>query len=312
MKCLIVDYMYDNIEELMTEAGLEPDYRPTISREEMIDIIHDYEGLIIRSKTRVDEALVEQAKKLRFVGRAGAGIDNLDEEALNRHNVKILNAPEGNRNALGEHCVGLLLGLLNNIVKSDREVRQGIWDREGNRGYELSGKTVGLVGYGYMGTAFAEKLKGFNCEVLVFDKYKADCTDGYVRQTSMEEIYERADVFSLHVPLTKETRGMVDFNYLNKFRKKIFFINTSRGEIVSLSGVCQAIDSGKVIGAGLDVLENEKINNLTSQEQKVFEYLVNSNKTILTPHVAGWSYESYEKINNVLIDKIKKEINGIQ
>ncbi|UII32509.1 phosphoglycerate dehydrogenase [Fulvivirga ulvae] len=312
MKCLIVDYMYDNIEELLLAAGLEPDYQPTIARDGIMNIIHNYEGLIIRSKTRVDEALVTQAKQLKFVGRAGAGIDNLDEEALNRRNIKILNAPEGNRNALGEHCMGLLLGLLNNIVKSDREVRSGVWDREGNRGYELSGKTIALVGYGYMGTAFAEKLRGFGCEVLVFDKYKTDCTDDFVRQTSMGEIYERADIFSLHIPLTKETRGLVDFNYINKFRKKIFLINTARGEIVSLAGLCQAIESGKVIGAGLDVLENEKISNLTSSEQKMFEYLVNSNKTILTPHVAGWSYESYEKINNVLIDKIKREINGIQ
>ncbi|MBL6448665.1 phosphoglycerate dehydrogenase [Fulvivirga sp. 29W222] len=312
MKCLIVDYMYDNIEELLIMAGLEPDYRPTISRDEIVNIIHDYEGLIIRSKTRVDEALVEQAKQLKFVGRAGAGIDNLDEEVLDRRGIKILNAPEGNRNALGEHCIGLLLGLLNNIVKSDMEVRQGIWDREGNRGYELSGKTVGLVGCGYMGTAFAEKLRGFDCEVLVFDKYKDNCTNSYMRQTSMEEIYERADVFSLHIPLTTETKGLVDFDYINKFRKKIFFLNTSRGEIVSLSGLCKAIESGKVIGAGLDVLENEKINNLTTDEQKVFDYLVNSRKTILTPHIGGWSYESYEKINNVLVDKIKKEINGIQ
>lgn len=312
MKCLIVDYMYDNIEQLLTEAGMDADYQPEISRKGIMEIIGNYEGMIIRSKTRVDAELIAGAQKLKFVGRAGAGIDNLDEELLKSRNIKIINAPEGNRNALGEHCIALLLSLLNNIVKADREVRQGIWDREGNRGYELSGRTVALLGYGNMGMFFARKLKAFDCEVLAYDKYKTGFEDGFVRVASMEEIYERADIFSLHVPLTRETYGLVDYDYLNRFKKNIYLINTSRGEVVPLRGLCQALENGRVIGAGLDVLENEKLDKFNEEDQKLFHFLVNSNKTILTPHVAGWSYESYEKINRVLVDKIKAEFNGIQ
>lgn len=310
MKCLIADYMFDNIETLLSEAGLEPDYRPEITRDELREILPEYEGLIIRSKTRVDEDLLKNAAKLRFVGRAGAGIDNLDAEALGKRKIKIINAPEGNRNALGEHTIGLLLGLMNKLIKADREVRQGIWDREGNRGYELEGKTVALLGYGHMGRSFAKKLKAFDCEVLAYDKYKENFTDSYVREAEMDEVFERADIFSVHIPLTSETRGMVNIDYLNRFRKNIYVLNTARGEVMPLRDICQALDSGKVIGAGLDVLENEKLDQLSPEQQKFFKTLANSDKTILTPHIAGWSFESYEKINKVLVDKIKSEFNG--
>ena len=310
MKCLIVDYMYDDIETLIRDVGMEPDYRPLISRDEILGVISNYEGLIIRSKTRVDKELIDKATRLRFVARAGAGIDNLDEALLQQRSIAILNAPEGNRNAVGEHCMGLLLSLLHNIVKSDTEVRQGIWDREGNRGYELSGKTVGLIGYGFMGTSFAQKLKAFGCEVIFYDKYKLHASDGFARQATMEELFERVDVLSLHVPLTHETNGLVNEDYLSKFEKNIFFINTARGEVTKLSAIRYGLESGKIRGAALDVLENEKINKLSGEALDNFKYLINSNKTILTPHVAGWSFESYKMINTVLIDKIKQEING--
>ena len=312
MKCLIADYMHNDIELLLSDAGLEADYRPDISREEIKRHIAEYEGLIIRSKTQVDAELLREANRLRFVARAGAGIDNLDVDALNQRGIKIINAPEGNSNAVGEHSVAMLLALLNNIAKADKEVRQGLWDREGNRGYELYGKTVGLLGYGHMGRAFAKKLKSFECRVLAYDKYKNGYTDGHAQEASMQDIYDEADIFSIHVPLTTETRGMVDEAYLQRFKKNIFILNTARGEILPFKGLCHAIGSGKVMGAALDVLENEKINSLTPEQQKYFEFLVNSDKTILTPHVAGWSFESYEKINRVLVDKIINEFNGIE
>ncbi|ELR68224.1 D-3-phosphoglycerate dehydrogenase [Fulvivirga imtechensis AK7] len=304
--------MHNDIELLLSDAGFEADYRPDISREEIKHLIARYEGLIIRSKTKVDAELLRQAGRLRFVARAGAGIDNLDVDALNQRGIKIINAPEGNRNAVGEHCVAMLLALLNNVAKADKEVRRGVWDREGNRGYELQGKTVGLLGYGHMGQAFAQKLGSFACKVLAYDKYKRDYTDGHAQEASMEEIYESADIFSIHVPLTAETRSMVGGAYMKRFKKNVFLINTARGEILPLKDICEAIASGKILGAALDVLENEKLNSLTVEQQKYFEFLVNSDKTILTPHVAGWSFESYEKINRVLVDKIINEFNGIE
>lgn len=312
MKCLIADYMYSNIEALLKDEGLEPDYRPEISRDEIKNIISNYEGLIIRSKTKIDEDLLANAGRLKFVARAGAGIDNLDEEALTHRGIRIINAPEGNSNALGEHCMALLLALFNKIVQADRQVRRGIWNREANRGVEIQGKTIALLGFGHMGRAFSEKLGSFGCQVLAYDKYKTDFSDGHVREASMEEIYEQADVFSLHIPLTKETRGMVNSEYLSRFKKSIYLLNSARGEILPLKDLCDALESGKVVGAGLDVLENEKLDTLTAEQQKYFHILANSDKTILTPHVAGWSFESYEKINKVLIGKIINEFNGIE
>ncbi|UII29392.1 phosphoglycerate dehydrogenase [Fulvivirga maritima] len=304
MNCLIVDYMHDSLQQSLLDIGVQPDYQPTIKRERILEIISEYEGLIIRSKTRVDEEIVSKASKLVFIGRAGAGIDNLDEEAIEKRNITIFNAPEGNRNALGEHTLGLLLSVMNNIARSDKEVRDHIWDREGNRGYEIEGKTVALLGYGHMGGSFAKKVKGMDTRVIAYDKYKEGYSDGIVEEVSMEEVYNEADVFSIHVPLTAETKALVDYDYLSKFKKQIYLLNTSRGEVVPLDGVCKHLEEGKIIGAGLDVLENEKLKTLNEKQKKSFEYLTNSNKTVLTPHIAGWSFESYERINEVLVDKI--------
>ncbi|MBL3656405.1 NAD(P)-dependent oxidoreductase [Fulvivirga sediminis] len=305
MNCLIADYMHDSLQQLLLDIGVQPDYRPTITREDILEIISDYEGLIIRSKTRIDEEVVSKASKLLFIARAGAGIDNLDEEAIEKRNIKIFNAPEGNRNALGEHTLGLLLSLMNNIARSDKEVREYTWDREGNRGYEVEGRTVALLGYGHMGGSFAKKVKGMGTRVIAYDKYKNDFSDDVVEEVSMEEVYKEADVFSIHVPLTSETKSLVDYNYISKFRKNFYLLNTSRGEVVSLDGVCKHIEEGKIIGAGLDVLENEKLKTLSEKQKKSFDYLVNSDKTLLTPHIAGWSFESYERINEVLVGKIR-------
>jgi len=306
MKCLIVDKMHEETTDMLVEIGLKVDYEPHITREEIKSVISEYHGIIIRSKTPLDKELIDLATNLHFVGRAGAGVDNLDVDYLKAKDIAIMNAPEGNRNALGEHTVGMLLSLLNNIAKSDREVRNLSWDREGNRGYELFGKTVSLLGFGNMGEAFARKLKAFDCKVLAYDKYKKSFGSEYAIEASLDQIYSESDVFSIHVPLTEETRGMVNEVFLNKFQKKIYLLNTSRGEVLPFNACLHGLKQGIIKGVGLDVLENEKLNELDVNQKSAFEYLATSDKVIMTPHIAGWSFESYKKISLVLREKIKQ------
>ncbi len=304
-RCLIADKMHESIVPMLQEIGLQPDYQPSIQREEILGIIENYTGLVIRSKTNVDQALIAKAVNLRFVARAGAGLDQLDEQALNARHIAILNAPEGNRDALAEHNVGMLLTLMHKIHTGNRQIREGTWDREGNRGTELMGKTIGIVGYGNMGQAFAHRLTGFSVKVLAYDKYRQNYGDRFAQQAAMEQLYEESDVLSFHVPLTAETLFFVDDSYLSRFSKNIFLLNTARGKIIKLKTLAEALTIGKVQGAALDVLENEKLNQLSEEQQRYFQELIQSDKVIFTPHVAGWTHESYEKINRVLVDKIK-------
>ncbi len=306
MKVLIIDDMHESITGLLNGIGLQPDYRPGITKEELLSVIGDYEGIIVRSKVFFGKDIIEKATRLRFIGRAGAGLDNLDVEELTRREIHLLNAPEGNRDAVAEQALGMLLCLMNNVLRADREVRNAVWDREGNRGYELMGKTVGVVGYGYMGKATARRLAAFGCKVLAYDKYKKNYGDAYATAATMEELHKEADILSLHIPLTSETKFMVDQQYLNAFEKPFWLINTARGELIKMSEIVKSIQSGKVRGAALDVLENEKIRQLTAEQQEAFDYLKNSEKVLLTPHVAGWTFESYRKINETLVEKIKQ------
>lgn len=303
--CLIIDQMHESIIPMLKDIGMIPDYRPDIQREEILQIISQYEGIIVRSKTEIDQELIGKATNLRFVGRAGAGLDQLDEQALAQRNIKILNAPEGNRDALAEHATGMLLALMNKIHTADQQIRQGFWDREGNRGVELMGKTVALIGYGYMGQAFARRLSGFGVKVLAYDKYKTKYGDAYAKEATMDMIYQSADILSLHVPLTPETLFFIDNIYLNRFQKNIFLLNTARGKVITLKTLAEAIERGKIRGAALDVLENEKLHRLSEEQKIYFEKLTQSDRVIFTPHVAGWTFESYQKINQVLIEKIK-------
>lgn len=304
--CLIADKMHESIVPMLRAIGFHVDYLPNISREELLENIHTYTGLIIRSKTAVNAAVIERASKLKFVARAGAGIDQLDVAALEARHITIINAPEGNRDALGEHAVGMLLALFNNIHFADRQVRNGLWDREGNRGVELKNKTVGLIGFGNMGKAFAQRVACFGCEILAYDKYLQNYGTATVKEVPLEEIFKKADVLSLHVPLTEETRGMFNDDFVSRFNNPFYFLNTARGEIALFSAICAGLESGKILGAALDVLENEKINQLSGEQKHFFEALTKSQKVILTPHVAGWTFESYERINQVLVEKIKK------
>ena len=310
MNFLIIDEMHESLIPLLKGIGINGDYQPNIKKEEVAKKLAGYEGVVVRSKVFVDEHLLGHAHQLKYICRAGAGIDNLDVDYIASRGIKIINAPEGNRNALAEHTVGFLFSLLNNIVKSDKEVRTMRWDREGNRGHEIADKTIGLIGYGIMGAAFASKIVHFGCKVLVYDKYKKDIVAEGIEQVTLNEIFEEADILSIHVPLTEETRFMVDDAFLTKFKKPIWFINTSRGEVASLDGIIHHLSTNRLLGAAFDVIENEKMNTFTENQKKTFDKLSSFDNVILTPHVAGWSYESYERINEVLVDKLKTEISA--
>lgn len=304
-KCLIIDPMHDSLFAMLKAIGWHPDYQPGIARDEIKQIVGGYEGLIVRSKTVVDADLLGEHPTVRFIGRAGAGLDNLDLAYLSQKKIHVLHAAEGNRDAVGEFTVGILLGLMRNIPRGDAEVRNGTWEREGNRGEELMEKTVSLIGYGNMGQAFARRLSGFGCKVLAYDKYKTGYGSAFCTEADMARIFTETDILSLHIPLTEETRAMVSIDYLSRFKKNIILVNTARGEIIPLSVLAEAIEKGKVRGAALDVLENEKINKLTPEQQQSFNYLKRKSNVIFTPHIAGWTYESHLKINVALVEKIK-------
>jgi D-3-phosphoglycerate dehydrogenase len=299
---LIVDDLHPAFMEQAVAKGYTCDYQPDFTLADTLPVIGNYEGLVIRSKFEVDKTVIDAGANLKFIARAGAGIDNIDGDYAKQKGIYIINAPEGNADAVGEHAVGLLLGLMNKLNTGNLEVRDGQWLREENRGYELKGKTVGIVGYGFMGQNFARKLSGFGVDVIAYDKYKTGFSDRFAREVSMEEIVRQSDVLSLHVPLTAETKYLVDDEYLFHFRKPVFFINTSRGKTAKVSAVLNAIKQGKIIAAGLDVLEVEKFPALA--EQAWFEELRNSDKVMLSPHVAGWTFESYRKISEVMAGKL--------
>jgi D-3-phosphoglycerate dehydrogenase len=299
---LIVDDIHPVFMEMAAAKGYQCDYKPTIKPDEALQILGDYAGMVIRSKFNVNKQVIDIAKNLRFVCRAGAGMDNIDEAYAAGRGITLINAPEGNMDAVGEHAVGLLLSLMNNFNVADDQIRSGSWQREPNRGYELKGRTVGIIGYGFMGKSFAKKLSGFEVNVIAYDKYKTGFSDKYAREVSMEEIVKHSDVLSLHIPLTAETDGLVNEEYLFHFKKPIFFINTSRGKTAKVRAILDAIKQGKILGAGLDVLEVERFPSLAEQEW--FNELKQSGKVILTPHVAGWTFESYRKISEVMGEKL--------
>ena len=306
MKALITDDVHPLLIERLQEIGYEVDFLPNITFEETLSLISPYNGLIINSKIFCGAELLNKATNLRWVGRLGSGMEVIDTTACGERGVKYFNSPEGNRNAVAEHALGLLLDLMNNITKSNSEVKQGKWMREPNRGEELSGKTVGIIALGNTGEAFAKILRGFDVTVLAYDKYKKGFGTDFIREASLDEIYEKADVISLHLPLTEETKYIVDEKFLNNFRKPIYLINTSRGQVLKTTALIAAIHLGKVKAAALDVLENEKISQLNEQEKHWFDTLIKEERIILTPHIAGWTVESKRKIAEVVINKIKK------
>ena len=304
MKILIADTMHSSVFKMLEEQGWEFAYHPEYRREDIKAAISGYDGIIIRSKTFLDVEMLAPANRLRFIARAGAGLDLIDLNVAQGSGIQVFHAGKGNRDAVAEHALGMLLSLFNNITKADREVRQGIWDREGNRGVELMNKTVGIVGYGNNGSATAKRLSGFGCRVLAYDKYRDNYGDEFATECSLEQITKEADVLSLHIPLSEESRYLIDENFIENFAKPFYLLNLSRGEIVKLDALVHGLKSGKIKGACLDVLENEKINKLSPEQQTAFDYLRTSDHVVLTPHIGGWTQESYIRINEVLVQQI--------
>jgi len=306
-KVLLLDTNHEILEKGLTEAGFSCDYFADLDREGLGSIIGNYSGIIVRSRFRLDKALLEKAGNLSFIGRVGAGMEGIDVAYAAEKGIRCFNAPEGNRNAVGEHAMGMLLVIMNRLLIVDEQVRKGIWLREENRGMELEGKTVALIGYGNTGGAFARKLSGFDCSVIAYDKYKNGFSDDYVEEAQMERIFDEADILSLHIPLTEETTYLVRASYLQKFRKNLILINTSRGKCVHTADLVTAIEEGKVIGAALDVLEYESqsFENLhNTQLPDAFKYLTSSPKVILSPHIAGWTHESRLKLAKTILEKV--------
>ena len=304
-KVFIIDDVHPILTDGLREFGFEVNYQPDATRNDLLNAISEYEGLVVRTKTNIDENVLCNAVKLKFIARAGSGVDNIDTDFCDKNGIIYFNAGEANADAVGEQTLGMMLSLFANIVKADDEVRNLIWDREGNRGIELKGKTVAIIGYGNTGKAVAKKLSGFEVKVLAYDKYLKKHSDAFAKEATMNEIFDQADVISFHIPLTDETKYLVDEKYLNQFRKNIFLLNLSRGKIVNLNHLVDALKNKKVVGCALDVLENEKLSTMNEKEKEIFNTLKNSSQTILTPHIGGWTSESYKKISTILLHKIQ-------
>jgi D-3-phosphoglycerate dehydrogenase len=267
--------------------------------------IHQYAGLIVATRIKVDRDLIDKAIQLKFIARGGSGMENIDVDYATTKNIITLNSPEGNANAVGEHALALLLAFYHNISRSFAQIQNGKWLTEENRVHELEGRVIGIIGYGNTGRAFARMLKPLHLTVLAYDKYISNYSDDFVLEATMEEICKNAEILSLHIPLTSETLQLVDQEFLIRFEKELFLINTSRGKIVNHEHLLQQINAGKIVGAALDVFENEKFETHTSHDQQVFQALIDTGKVIFTPHIAGKSFESKKKIAAVLLEKIK-------
>lgn len=308
MKVLHVDTNHHLLKDGLTALGFINDEDYASDKSEIESKIHIYDGIIIRSRFSIDRPFLDKAKNLKFIGRVGAGLENIDTHYAASKGIELIAAPEGNRNAVGEHCLGMLLSLFNNFRKADNEVRQGRWLREANRGIELDGKTVGLLGYGNMGKAFAKKLRGFDVTVLCYD-IKEGVGNEDATQVDLDTFQKEIDVLSLHTPETSLTINMVNTTFIEKFQKPFWFLNTARGRSVVTSDLVDALKSRKILGAGLDVLEYEKTSfeSLFSEDDlpEAFQYLINANNVILTPHIAGWTIESKEKLAQTIVEKIK-------
>lgn len=307
MKILHLDTNHELLINQLNDLGFTNDEDYTASKEDIKARIHEYNGFIIRSRFSIDKTFLDAATNLKFIGRVGAGLENIDCDYAKSKGIHLISAPEGNRNAVGEHSLAMILSLFNKLNKADNEVRAGKWLREENRGLELDGKTVGLIGYGNMGKAFAKKLRGFDVTVLCYD-IKDHIGDENAKQVSLTELQQYADVLSLHTPETPLTTNMIDDVFINQFTKPFWLINTARGKSVVTKDLVSALQSGKILGAGLDVLEYEKTsfeNLFSSTMPEAFQYLIQAKNVLLTPHVAGWTLESKEKLAQTIVDKIK-------
>jgi len=307
MRVVFIDTVHEILEQRLTQNGYKCIDGTKDSVDSLIPKLIDAEGIIIRSRFRMDNSFLKYCPKLKFIARSGAGMENIDEEYCKHRKIQLINAPEGNRNAVGEHTLAMLLSLLNKLNSASNEVKNGIWNREANRGLELDGKTVGILGFGNNGSSFVQKLRGFEVEILAYDKYKSDFGNDFLKESSLEEIFQKADIVSFHIPQNEETIFMANDAFFHSFSKNIFLLNLARGKIVQTSALVSALKTGKVLGAGLDVLEYENAHFEDFFNQEIpanFQYLLDAKNVILTPHVGGWTAESYFKLSDVLADKV--------
>ena len=306
-KILFIDSNHPRLHEMLMQQGFQCDLFYDKPADELKKLIPAYDGIVLRSKFKITSAIIDSAPNLKCIARVGAGMENIDVAYAEKKGIACVNSPEGNRDAVAEQALGMLLTLFNNIIKANVEVRNGKWLREENRGIELCGKTIGVIGYGNMGAAFAKRLQGFGVKILVYDKYKTNFGNEFVKESTLEEIFEQADVLSLHTPLTDETHYLINDAFIKQFKKNIYIINTARGKCLNTSDLVANLESGKVLGACLDVLEYEAVSfeGIDSNEiPATLQYLFASDKVILTPHIAGWTKESNIKLAEFLAEKI--------
>lgn len=308
IKILHIDSNHSLLLEQLQQSGYVNHQDFTSSKSEIEAKIHEYQGIVIRSRFKIDTTFIDKAVNLQFIARVGAGLESIDCDYALSKNIHLIAAPEGNRNAVAEHSLGMILSLFNKLNQADNEIKAGQWNREKNRGHELDGKTIGIIGYGNMGKSFAKKLRGFDVEVLCYDILE-NVGDANARQVSLATLQQKTDVVSLHIPWTPETDKMVDTDFINAFAKPFWIINTSRGKNIVTADLVQGLKSNKILGAGLDVLEYEKLSFETLFQDKntpeAFQYLLGAKNVILSPHIAGWTFESHERLAQVIVDKIK-------
>jgi D-3-phosphoglycerate dehydrogenase len=303
---LVSDYVHDLLIEGLKAADYDVIYNPDFYYEDLGEILPRLQGIVINSKIKMTKEMIDLNPNLNFIARLGSGLEIIDVNYAKENGIRVINSPAGNANAVGEHALGMLLALANNLCISNKEVKAFKWNRELNRGWELEGKTIGIVGVGHTGTAFAQKLMGWNVNVLGYDKYKSQYTKEmpHVKETNLEEIQQKADIISFHLPLTPETRHLVDFDFINQCKDGVVLINTSRGNVIKTSALVEGLKSGKVYGACLDVFENEKPNNYCEKERQIYSELFSFKNVLVSPHIAGWTHESLQKIATIILDKI--------
>lgn len=308
---LLIDTVHPVLTKKLENAGFVIIDKTKADKQEIIKIINDYQGVVLRSRITFNKDIIDKAQNLEFIARVGAGMESIDTEYAKSKGIICLNSPEGNRDAVAEHCLGMLLSLSNNIIRANRQVKQGQWLREENRGFEIKDKTIAIIGYGNMGSAFAERLKGFGCNIIAYDKYKTNFGNDYVAECNMDKVFNECDILSLHVPLTEETSFLVNTNYINNFKKDIVLINSSRGQVVKTTDLLNELEKGKLKAACLDVLEYEDTSfEYTKKLTDIPEFreLSAMENVIMSPHIAGWTVESKFKLADILADKIIAQI----